>query len=81
MSAAFENVDLHGLRQEEAELLGYGSYAEMQYDIGFERDFSIAEGEAFLKDVKKYLVPLALKLDEGTLRYDLEDYEVEEEDL
>ena len=74
-------LELVKLRQEEAKLLGYGSYAEMQYELGFERDFSIAEGEAFLKSVKQYLVPLAVKLDESALRYELQDYAVEEEDL
>ena len=74
-------IEMVKLRQEEAKLLGYDSYAQMQYAVSFERDFTIAEGEAFLKSIKRWLVPLAVMLDETDLRYELKEYEVNEQDL
>lgn len=46
------------VRKAQAKELGYGSYAEMMFDIGFDRDFDAAEGRAFIDSVKKYMLPL-----------------------
>ena len=46
------------LRKAQAKELGYASYAEMMFDIGFDRDFSVAEGRAFIDSVKRYLLPV-----------------------
>ena len=49
---------LMAVRKEQARELGYKSYAEMMFDIGFDRDFSVEEGQAFIDSVKKWLLPV-----------------------
>lgn len=46
------------VRKAQAKELGYGSFAEMMFDIGFDRDFDVAEGRAFIDSVKRYLLPV-----------------------
>ena len=46
------------VRKAQAKELGYGSYAEMMFDIGFDRDFDVAESRAFIDSVKRYLLPV-----------------------
>ena len=41
-------VDLVAVRQEQAEYLGYDSYAEMAYSTIYGRDYTVAESEAYL---------------------------------
>ena len=49
---------LMSVRKAQAKELGYNSYAEMMYDIGFDRDFTVEEGRAFIESVKKWLLPV-----------------------
>ena len=49
---------LMAVRKEQARELGYKDYAEMMFDIGFDRDYSVEEGQAFLDSVKKWLLPV-----------------------
>ena len=53
---------LMSVRKAQAAELGYQSYAEMMYDIGFDRDFSVEEGYAFIDSVKRWLVPAYAQL-------------------
>ena len=46
------------LRKAQAQELGYGSYAGMMFDIGFDRDFSVEESRAFLESVKTHILPV-----------------------
>ena len=46
------------VRKAQAKELGYGSFAEMMFDIGFDRDFDVAESRAFIDSVKRYLLPV-----------------------
>ena len=49
------------LRKAQAQELGYGSYAGMMFDIGFDRDFSVEEGRAFLESVKTHILPVCTR--------------------
>ena len=51
-------IRLMQVRKAQAQELGYNSYAEMMYDIGFERDYSVEEGQAFIESVKSRLLPV-----------------------
>ena len=65
----------------EAQELGYASYAEMMYDIGFDRDFSVAEGRAFIESVKKWVVPVYKRLMDADLQTELTEGYVSEDQL
>ena len=49
------------LRKAQAEELGYDSYADMMFDIGFDRDYSVEDGRAFVESVKRTLLPVCQK--------------------
>lgn len=51
-------IRLMQVRKAQAQELGYNSYAEMMYDIGFDRDYSVEEGQAFIESVKSRLLPV-----------------------
>jgi len=51
-------IRLMQVRKAQARELGYDSYAEMMYDIGFDRDYSVEEGQAFIESVKSRLLPV-----------------------
>ena len=74
-------LELISVRQEQAALLGYDSVAEMLFDLGFERDFTVAEGRAFVESVKERLVPLAARFSNSGLRESLLERYVDEEEL
>lgn len=46
------------VRKAQASELGYGSCAEMMFDIGFDRDFGVEEGRAFIDSIRRYLLPV-----------------------
>ena len=46
------------VRQQLAEALGYDSYAEYSYEISYYRDYSPAQGSAFLQGIRKHLLPV-----------------------
>lgn len=51
-------VRLIKVRRQLAAALDYDSYADYSFDVTYTRDYTPQEGEAFLKDIRKYLVPL-----------------------
>lgn len=51
-------IRLVSVREKLAEALGYETYEQMQYVYAFERDYSPEQAEAYLQDIKKYMVPL-----------------------
>ena len=51
-------IELVNVRNEQAELLGYDSYAQMQYELSYDRDFSPEEGEQYIEAIKEYIVPV-----------------------
>ncbi len=69
------------IRKAQALLLGYDSYAEMAYDLIYDRDFSIEEAAAFAESVKKYLVPLYRESGAPAQQEELLDRYVSEEEL
>lgn len=58
-------IELLQNRREQAELLGYSSYPEMAYDLGYDRDYSVRESERFMAHVKEHLAPLGAQRLEG----------------
>ena len=74
-------IELVAVRREIAEELGYASFAEMQYDQTFDRDFDLEEADAFITAVKDILVPLSLELDQAGVRDEIWYSLLEEEDL
>ena len=51
-------IELISVRKAMAEQLGYDSYEQMQYEFGFERDYTPEEAEAYLKQIRENAVPL-----------------------
>ena len=49
---------LMSVRKAQAKELGYESVAEMMFDIGFDRDFTVEEGYDFIQSVKTWLLPV-----------------------
>ena len=74
-------LQLVQVRRQEAELLGYGSAADMMFDIGYARDYTAAEASAFLSSVQKELVPLYLRYGSSEVRDWLLEESIEEETL
>lgn len=50
-------IQLVQLRRQQAQLLGYDSYEQMQYELSFERDYSPEQAQEYLEDIKEYLSP------------------------
>ena len=68
------------VRKAQAAELGYGSCAEMMFDIGFDRDFSVSDGRAFIDSVKRYLLPVYQRcMDEERYAELMEGYISEEQ--
>ncbi|MBQ9684929.1 MAG: hypothetical protein IJV41_00085 [Oscillospiraceae bacterium] len=74
-------IDLVGVRRQMAAELGYESYAAMMYDLGYGRDFSLAEGDAFITAVRRTLVPLSVELEAAGVRDGVWYSLVDEDDL
>ena len=51
-------IDLVKVRAAMAEKLGYDDYEQMQYDYYWERDYSPAQAEAYVDDIRTCIVPL-----------------------
>ena len=62
---------LMSVRKAQAKELGYGSYAEMMFDIGFDRDYSVEEGRAVIESVKRWIVPAYARLMDGEKQAEL----------
>ena len=50
-------IDMVKVRHELAAALGFDSYEEMQYIYYFERDYSPEDAEAYIQDIKTYMIP------------------------
>lgn len=57
-------LDLVALRNEKAELAGYDSYAEYAYEELYTRDYSLDEMKELLKEIKKKVIPLMVRVKE-----------------
>ena len=55
-------AQLVSVRRQQAELLGYDSYEQMEYTVVYERDYSPQQAEEYLEDIKEYMVPLYKQL-------------------
>lgn len=51
-------IDLIRVRQALAKAYGFDSYEQMQYRLSFDRDYTPAQAQSYLEDIKTYLVPL-----------------------
>lgn len=51
-------IELVNTRNELADTLGFDSYEELAYVFYQERDYTPAQANEYLKDIKKYIVPL-----------------------
>ena len=69
------------VRKAQAKELGYDSYADMMFDIGFDRDFTIADGHAFIESVKTHLLPVYARWMDFERQSELVESYVEEEEL
>lgn len=58
-------ISLVEVRREMAESMGYDSYEQMQYEYGFERDYSPEQADKYLEDIRTYMLPLYLEIVEG----------------
>lgn len=58
-------AQLVSVRRQQAELLGYDSYEQMEYSAVYERDYSPQQAEEYLEDIKQYMVPLYRQLTES----------------
>ena len=69
------------VRKAQAAELGYSGYAEMMFDIGFDRDFSVEDGRAFLESVKTHILPVYARRMDSDRQYDLMEGYVSEDQL
>ena len=69
------------VRKAQARELGYDSYAEMMFDIGFDRDFTIADANTFVESVKKWVLPVYARWMDFDRQSELTESYVDEEDL
>ena len=74
-------LQLVALRKEEAKCLGYDSYADMQFELSFGRDFTPEESDRFVDCVRETLVPLYEKMEARGLWNEIWYSRVEEQDL
>ena len=51
-------AQLVSIRRQQAQLLGYDSYEQMEYAVVYERDYSPQQAREYLDDIKEYMVPL-----------------------
>ena len=59
-------VELIGLRQAQADYAGYDSYPEFAYDFYYVRDYTVAQANGYLADIRADLVPLYSQVLEET---------------
>ena len=64
-------IRLVKVRNAMAEETGYDSYEEMAYDYLYERDYTPEDADAYLQDIKTYIVPVytALSQYSGDIQY------------
>lgn len=69
------------VRKAQAASLGYDSYGEMMYDIGFDRDYSVEDGQKFIESVKRYVLPVYTRHMDAQRQAELMEDFVSEEEL
>lgn len=74
-------IELISVRNEMAAMMGYDSYAAMEYELGYGRDYSVEESEKYLGYIKQHLAPLGIELNETGAYYALEYSAVDEDEL
>lgn len=74
-------IQLVQLRKEEAKCLGFDSYADMQFELGYSRDFTVEESDRFVDCVRETLVPLYERIEEQGMWNDVWYSLVDQQDL
>lgn len=74
-------IRLVSVREQLAEAMGYDSYEQMQYSYGFGRDYTPEQAEAYLQDIKTYMVPLYRDLSVSSVPYEIWTSDLDEETL
>lgn len=74
-------IELVKIHRQMAEVLGYDSYAELCYEQTYRRDYTPQDGEAYLAEIHRELVPLYQKLAESDLLNDLQSSKMGEQEV
>ena len=74
-------IRLVELRRQEAKCLGYDSCADMQFKLGYGRDFTVEESDRFVDCVRETLVPLYMQMEARGMWNKVWYSRVEEQDL
>jgi len=74
-------IRLVSVREQLAGAMGYDSYEQMQYSYGFGRDYTPEQAEAYLQDIKTYMVPLYRDLSVSSVPYEIWYSDLDEETL
>lgn len=74
-------IRLVSVREQLAGAMGYDSYEQMQYAYGFGRDYTPEQAEAYLQDIKTYMVPLYRDLSVSSVPYEIWTSDLDEETL
>lgn len=74
-------IRMVAVREQQAEELGFDSYEEMQYLFDYERDYTPAQTEEYLREVRTWIVPLYKDLLNGRLSTRVWTDSVSEEQL
>ena len=74
-------IRLVSVREQLAGAMGYDSYEQMQYSYGFGRDYTPAQAEGYLQDIKTYMVPLYRDLSVSSVPYEIWTSDLDEETL
>ena len=72
-------IRLVSVREQLAGAMGYDSYEQMQYSYGFGRDYTPEQAEAYLQDIKTYMVPLYRDLSVSSVPYEIWTSDLDEE--
>ena len=74
-------IRLVSVREQLADAMGYESYEQMQYSYGFGRDYTPEQAEAYLQDIRTYMVPLFQDLSLSSVPYEVWYSELDEPTL
>ena len=70
-------LELVKVRRQIAEVLDYDSYADYSYDLVYGRDYTHAQGQQFLAQVRAEMVPVYEEMLESELYYDLSQFDMD----
>lgn len=62
-------IELISIHREMAGLMGYESYAAMEYELGYGRDYDPEQAREYMEHVKRYLAPLGRMITQQALSY------------